>query len=95
MKIYNYFEGKVHSIDARETAKMYIVEKRVQGFGNHLELYKDEVATTPLEAVKKATNAHQQNRAILKNQIHAIDSDLGQLRKLERYYQEEDKCQKK
>ena len=88
MKIYKYYNGKICELEVRETAKMYICEgKRELAFGCMSRFEKcDGWAVTPLEAVQEQINRHLSMRGGLKDRIHKIDSDLGQLRKLEKSY---------
>jgi len=84
MKIYKYYQGKVHELEVIETTVMYVADKRLCAFESRLRFNKHKVAKTPLEAIVLAITAQESNRTYLKKQIHEIDSDLGQLRRLEK-----------
>lgn len=84
MKIYRYYAGKVHELEVRETAKTYIADEPLCAFDYRSRFDKCEVVKSPMEAIKRATTAQESKRSYLKKQIHEVDSDLGQLRRLEK-----------
>jgi len=84
MKIYTVFQGKVHELEVKETAKLYIAKDNYAlAFGCVTRFTKESCATSPAEAVATRTNELNSRRQRLKDQMHQIDSELVTLHKLE------------
>ena len=87
MKIYKYYGGKIHEVEVRETAKMYIAsEETGAAFSWSSRFYKKDCHTSPLDAIRSVINGKIFSRKKLKEKIHKIDSELGTLRKMEKTY---------
>jgi len=87
MKIYTVFQSKVHELEVKETAKLYIAKDNyVLAFGYVSRFYKKDCFTSPAEAIAARRVELNNERQDHKDQIHQIDSELGTLRKLAKQY---------
>jgi len=53
MKIYTYYRGKVHSLEVKETEKLFIANKGAAAFSFIRRFRKDGCCLTPVAAVNK------------------------------------------
>ena len=84
MKIYKYYAGKVHVLEVRETAKMYICDgESSYAFDCRGQWRKDEqLATSIIEAIQEAINSRLTIGGGLHDRLNKINTELVILRKL-------------
>ena len=88
IKIYTVFNGKVYEAEARETKKMYILDRTEleewHAFEYKTNFFKDEIFTSPVEAVENDIKRNESSLEMAKRRVHSINSELGQLKKLKK-----------
>ena len=87
MKIYKYYDGKIHGLEVRETAKQYIADASGLPWSFRNRFKKTE-PTTPLQAVQEKINSCLTIKGGWYDRIRKINSELDILRELEVEYKE-------
>ena len=88
IKIYALSDGTVYEAEARETKNMYVIDDvdHIDDYNSPFwlrsRLNKDEVYLTPIEAVEDKIKRKESSLELEKRRVHAINSELGQLKKL-------------
>ena len=88
IKIYTVSDGKVHEAEARETKKSFIIESTslyaLGAFEFRTRFSKDEVNLSPLKAIESEMKRTQRKLQYAKLQIHNMNTELDQLKKLKK-----------
>ena len=90
MKIYKVYKGwneplDIHSLEVRETKKMYISEKRGGPAFRHVKMFDKSIScVSPAEAIQERRNMLLTKKGGLEDKLAQCLSDIEELDQLER-----------
>ena len=86
MKIYKYNKGEVHTLEVRETEKMFIYDgnKRQRNFGYGTRFYKEDCCLSHDEAVLKVKNSLLTSIGLHTDRLNMANEEMSLLMESER-----------
>jgi hypothetical protein len=89
VKIYRVFQGKIHSLEVRETPYKYIVDNRKNSseafeYGSHF--YKDHWDRTQGNAIKRALSQTRTKRMKIEAELIRANTELKAIEHLEKKF---------
>ena len=88
MKIYTVYEGKIESLEVRETKELFISEKTcIPAFDFKMRWYKREACTTPKEAIKKELERLYNSQTKYRANLVKVNTHIKELKILRREHE--------
>lgn len=79
MKIYTFYDDKIHSLEVRETKSRFIAKERHSAFGWCLYFDKNRFAISERDAIDFAINRRMKRKIEMERGIEKIDHELNTL----------------